>query len=445
MNDLLSRREFLEKSGRGVAAGLTAAALLKLGESAARAEESPSAPGKSTVAPSDKVLLGFVGTGGRGRYLMGLFKTHPDVEIAAVSDLNSRNLEAAIQVSEGKAKGYHDYRELLARKDIDAVVVATNGHWHALPAIHACQAGKDIYVEKPLALTIQEGRAVVKAARKYNRIACIGTQQRSSPHYQKAVEIIQSGLLGKIGFVEVWDVDQQMPGFGNPPDGEPLKELDWDFWLGPSPKVPFNINRYYYHYWFWDYGGGWQSDWAVHHNDIVHWAMGCQKPVGAQAMGGKLMMEDNRELPDTFSGVVEYPSFIMSYRFTGANSFIYENRWNAKIFHGNNGSMILNRGGYAIISESIGGKKVIEEVRVGGVEGDGLHQPAFIEAVKSRKEPPNEIEIGHYSSVPGHLLNISYRVGRRIKWDAEKEVIPNDAAANRLVGRRYRRPWRLPA
>ncbi len=441
MKDLFTRREFIEKSGSGVAVGLVAAALEKLGRGSAHGQQ-PAAPTPRSN-PSEKVVLGFIGTGGRGRHLMTLFKQHPDVEIGGVSDMNSRHQQAAIGVSGGKAKGYHDYRELLEQKEIEAVVVATNGHWHALPAIHACQAGKDIYVEKPLALTIQEGRAVVKAARKYNRIACIGTQQRSSPHYQEAVEIIKSGRLGKIGLVEVWDVDQQLPGFGRPPDSDPPPELDWEFWLGPSPKVPYNQNRYIYHYWFWDYGGGWQSDWAVHHYDIVHWAMGNDKPVAATAMGGKLMIDDNREVPDTFSGVVEYAGFIMSYRFTGANSYIYENRWNAKIFHGTNGSMILNRGGYAIISETIGGKKVIEDVRTGGIEGDGKHQPAFVEAVKSRKEPPNDIENGHYSSVPGHLLNIAYRVGRKIKWDPANEVILDDPEANKLVGRNYRAPWKL--
>jgi len=443
MDNRLTRRDFLEKSGWVVAAGLAAGALSKFARDSAVAEEAPAGSPRPS-SPSDKVVMGFVGTGGRGRHLMSLFKSHPDVEIAAVSDVNARHREEAVRVSGGKAKPYRDYRELLARKDIDAVVVATNGHWHALPAIDACAAGKDIYVEKPLALTIQEGRAVVKAARKFNRVACIGTQQRSSPHYQEAVKIIQSGTLGKIGLVEVWDVDQQLPGFGHPPDSEPPPELDWDFWLGPSPKVPYNPNRYIFHYWFWDYGGGWQSDWAVHHYDIVHWAMGRDKPVAAQASGGKLMIDDNRELPDTFWGIVEYPGYILSYRFTGANSYIYENRWNAKIFHGTNGSMILNRGGYAIISETVAGKKVIEEKRAAGIEGDGLHQRAFVEAVKSRKEPPNEIENGHYSSVPGHLLNIAYRVGRKIKWDAEKEVVPDDAHANRLVGRAYRAPWKLP-
>ncbi len=440
MNDLLTRRKFIEKSGLTVA-GIAAALAELAGRSAHSAEVA--APKPASGSPSDKVVMGFIGVGGRGRHLMSLFKSHPDVEIRAVSDVNARHRAEAIRVSEGKAKEFADFRKLLEIKEIDAVVVATNGHWHALPAIHACQAGKDIYVEKPLSLTIQEGRAVVKAARKYNRIGCIGTQQRSSPHYQKAVEIIKSGRLGKIGFVEVWDVDQQLPGFGSPPDSSPPPELDWDFWLGPSPKVAYNPNRYIYHYWFWEYGGGWQSDWAVHHHDIVHWAMGKDKPVAAQASGGKFMIDDNRELPDTFSGILEYPGFIVSYRFTGANSYIYENRWNAKIFHGTNGSMILNRGGYAIISETVAGKKVIEDVREGGVEGDGLHQRAFVDAVKARKEPPNEIENGHYSSVPGHLLNIAFRVGRKIHWDAKNEVIPNDPEANNLVGRKYRAPWKL--
>ena len=167
------------------------------------------------------------------------------------------------------------------------MIVATPGHWHVVPTIQACQAGKDVYVEKPLGTTIGEGRAAVDAARKYNRIVQIGTQQRSTEHYQRAAEIVQSGRLGEISEVKVWDYQFFYPGFGSPASCDPPPQLDWDMWVGPSPDVPYNPNRFRNHYWFFDYGGAWQLDWAVHHYDIVHWFMGVDQPVAAMAMGGR--------------------------------------------------------------------------------------------------------------------------------------------------------------
>ncbi len=428
----LTRRKFISTSGRAVAGGVAALTVPGFG--------------RDVFSPSDKVGVGFIGVGGRGTWHVRTFKSFPDVEVIAVSDVHQGRMNGAVEAAGGKVKGFPDYRGLLELKEVDAVVVATSGQWHALPAIHACQAGKDVYVEKPLALTIGEGRAVVKAARKYNRIAMIGTQNRSSPSFQKAVEIIQAGTLGKVGLVHVWSNEQWgEKGFGYPPDTDAPKELDWDGWLGPSPKVPYNPNRYYH---FWDYGGGWQSEVGVHHFDVVHWAMGCDTPLSCQAGGGKLMIDDNREIPDTFNAIWEYAGFVMTYRVTYANMLAFEQRQRGTIFYGTKGSMVLDghAPGIKIFGETVAGKKVLEDSYTGTdlPEGNVLHQKEFIRCVKARERPFADIEVGHKSSVPGHLSNIAYRVGRKVRWDARAEKIIDDAEANALVTREYRRPWVLP-
>ena len=431
----LSRREFLRSSGGAVAGGVAALVAPKLARSASGANE--------------KVGVGFIGVGGRGTWHVRTFKSFPDVEVIAVSDVHQGRMANAMEAAGGKARGIRDYRQLLELKEVDAVVIATSGQWHALPAIHACQAGKDVYVEKPLALTIGEGRAVVRAARKYNRIAMIGTQNRSSPSFQKAAQIVQSGALGKVGLVHVWSNEQWgEKGFGDPPDTDPPKELDWDAWLGPSPKVPYNPNRYFHHYFFWDYGGGWQSEVGVHHFDVVHWAMGCDTPLSCQAGGGKLMIADDREIPDTFTAVWEYPGFVMTYRVTYANMLAFEHRQRGTIFYGTKGSMVLDghAPGIKIFGETLGDTKLLEDSFSGRdlPEGNVLHQKEFIRCIKARERPFADIEVGHKSSIPGHLSNIAYRVGRKVRWDARAEEIVGDPEANALVTRKYRKPWVLP-
>ncbi len=443
MRKKLTRRRFLKDSTRALAGGVAALAASDF------ARRTIAAEGKGPLGANERVGVGFIGVGGRGTWHVRTFKGFPDVEVIAVCDPHQGRVAGALEAAGGSVKGFKDYRELLNLKEVDAVVIATTGHWHALPAIHACQAGKDIYVEKPLALTIGEGRAVVTAARKHNRIAMIGTQNRSSPSFQKAVEIVRSGTLGKIGLVHVWANEQWGPnGFGQPADTEPPKELDWDLWLGPSPKVSYNPNRYFHNFFFWDYGGGWQSEVGVHHYDIVHWAMGCDTPLSCQASGGKLMINDNTEIPDTFTAIWEYPSFVMSFRTTYANMLAFEQRQRGTIFHGTNGTMVLDghAPGIKIFGETVGGKKVLEDSFTAQdlPEGNVLHQKEFVRCVKERERPFADIEVGHKSSVPGHLSNIAYRVGRKIRWDAKGEKIIGDAEANALVTRKYREPWVLP-
>ncbi|MHB8969789.1 MAG: Gfo/Idh/MocA family protein [Pirellulaceae bacterium] len=316
-----------------------------------------------------------------------------------------------------------DYRKLLEMKDLQAVIVATNKHWHALPTIHACQAGKDVYIEKPLAHSIGEGRAMVQAAEKYNRIVQVGTQQHSSPHYQQAVEIIRSGELGDISEVKVWDYENQYPGWGAPADCEPPAGLDWDFWLGPAPKVPYNPNYFLHDYWFFDYAGSFQCDWAVHHYDIVHWAMGVDRPKSVVALGGMMCFpENNLQYPDTLNAVLEYPpgpvskqGFLMQYTFRGGSR--REHRSHGKCFFGTKASLIVDRGGYTIIPEDAIDDKS-KHVTVDGT--DDTHVEVFLECVRSRTKPVADVEVGHHATIPGHLINIAWRSGHKIQWDAEK-------------------------
>ena len=338
-----TRRQFL-----GTAAAAAVAA--KWSGRRTWAADSPRTPG-----PNDTIRLGLIGCGGEGCAVMTAHQRCRGAEVIAVCDVHEARLNSAQELAGGsKILRYRDYRELLDNKEIDAVIVATNDHWHVLATIHACQAGKDVYVEKPLGTSIGEGRAAVRAARKYERIVQIGTQQRNWPHYIDAARVVQSGRLGEISEVKVWDFDYLYPGFGTPPDGPPPRELDWDLWLGPSPKVAYNPNRYDYHYWWFDYGGGWPLDWGVHHYDIVHWFLGVSAPLSATAMGGMLCFEPtNTQWPDTFSGICEYPAgpvakkgFLLQYSFRGGCR--REQRSHAKCFFGTEASLLIDRSGYTI-------------------------------------------------------------------------------------------------
>lgn len=440
-----TRRDFL---GTTVAAAATAWAGGKT--YAAQAQASP--------GPNETVHLALIGCGGQGRADMKAHLMCPGTRVVAVCDLQpARMAEARKEAGGDRVLVYHDYRKLLDNKDIDAVIVATNGHWHVLPTIGACQAGKDVYVEKPLGTSIGEGLAAVKAARKYNRIVQVGTQQRSWPHYQKAREAIQAGKLGKISEVKVYDYDYLYPGFGCPPDSAPPADLDWDFWVGPSPAQPYNPNKIQYHYWWFDFGGGWQVDWAVHHYDIVNWCMGVTQPKSAIASGGFYAFEKtNTQWPDTFDAVCEYgpgpvagDGFLLQYTFRGGSR--RERYGHGKCFFGTEASMLLHRHGYTIAREDPTGKKlgeVIESaqnVYTGDIHVQSLkaHAEVFLDCVRNRKKSPADVEAGFQGTTPGHLMNLAWRLGRKIHWNAEKHEIVGDEEANALVTKKYRAPWSL--
>ena len=417
------------------------------------------------LGANDRVRVGVIGPGRQGRGVMKTFMKNQDAQIVALCDVFQSQIDFAI--NDARLEGvetYKDFRKILDRKDIDAVIVASPDHWHALMTVMACQAGKDVYVEKPVSVTVDEGRRMVQAARKYDRVVQVGTQQRSGDHYQKAAEIIRGGQLGKVTFVRTWNFGNQTPGgIGDPPDTNPPDGLDWDMWLGPAPMRPFNQNRFGVHpdrwssfRWFWDYAGGMMTDWGVHHLDIVQMAMGVDAPAAITAMGGKLALKDNRETPDTLMVTYEYPSEKSGAEKSGAEKsggFVctYENRecnaqgWNGQdygtLFHGADATLYINREYFEITPEK--GKNV-EARRVKNENKQGeTHARNFLDCVKSRQRPTSDIEIGHRSTTTCLLGNVALRSGHRIVWNAETEKIEADTAASKYLSREYRKPWRL--
>lgn len=396
---------------------------------------------------NDRFFLGLIGCGGRGQDLMKHFVKQRAV-FSRVCDPDESRMQQARTITEGGAETARDFRKVLESKEIDGVVVATPDHWHALPAILACDAGKDVYVEKPLAYSVAEGRAMVEAARRTGRIVQIGAQQRAGEHYRRAVELIQQGSLGKITRARVWNVWNNTLGsgggrwgeIGNPPDSDPPPGVDYDLWLGPAPKRSFNPNRFHWNsVYYWDYAGGMITGWGVHHIDIVHWALGQDAPLAVAASGGKYVLTDSRETPDTLDAFFDYPGFTLQASFHHVNAHPIEGRDYGVAFYGTNGTMLLTREGYEIWPEGDKGQALKGE----GSTQDGPFQKEFIENCKNRRKPFADVGTGHRSSVPVLLANIAYKTGRKLKWDANQEHFADDAQADTFLKREYRKPWHL--
>lgn len=289
----ITRREFLKKTGGVAAAGMGLTALQISGEQV-QAQEAKPAP------PSEKIVVGIVGVAGRGRGHLNAFKNQPDVEIGAVCDVYEDHLQEALKIAGGNARAYKDFRELLEQKDLDAVVVATPPHWHPLISIYACQAGKDVYCEKPMFRYPAEGRAMVKAVRENKCVTQVGTQIHADNNFRRAVEIVRSGALGKIATVKiVCNLNEYPGGIGRPPDTAPPPGLDWDMWLGPAPVVPFNVTRFESgkHRYFKDYVGSWLMELGPHIVDLAFWGMEPGEPKSASASGGRFVADDISDIP----------------------------------------------------------------------------------------------------------------------------------------------------
>ncbi len=411
----------------------------------------------TVLGANEKIVVGAIGTGRMGRSNIRDFIENKEIEMAAVCDVCKPHLKQALDMTGGRAAAYGDFRRIIERKDIDVVINSTPDHWHALPTILACDAGKDVYVEKPISHNVYEGRKMVEFARRNNCIVQVGTQQRSGAHFQRAVKFVQSGRLGKISMVKCWNFGNEYPGgIGITHDSVPPADLDWDMWLGPAPKVPYNSNRWIAlpgkgwpsFRWFWDYAGGMLTDWGTHLIDIVHWAMNVDSPLAVSACGGKNYIQDNRDTPDTIEANYEYPGFIMTYTNTILNSNGFDGHGYGIQFYGTNGTLYLDRSGYKVEPQvkTENGERI---EMMGGVESEGseqhkAHVRNFIDCLKSRKLPNSDIETGHYSTVAPHLGNIAFRTKERIEWDAKNERITNSEKANSMLKREYRYPWKLP-
>ena len=420
---------------------------------------------------NERVRMGLIGCGGRGMFDAKLMRDAPDVEFVAVCDLYPPRLAEAREWAGSSAKAYNDFRRLLEQRDVDAVLIATPDHWHAIPTVLACQAGKDVYVEKPLSHNVREGRAMIEAARRHNRIVQVGTQQRSAPHYAEVARIIQSGELGRVHFVRIWNYVNMYPdGIGRAPDSTSPEGVDWDMYLGPAPYVPFNKNRFVGTFrWFWDYGGGLVTDFGIHRFDSMHQIMNVDAPMTVSASGGRYGLTDGAETPDVVQVTYEYPGFVLSYEASMLNAHgaggrtpgkkYYQargadDRPHGEAYHGTNGTLIVDRLGFEIYPElnnvsgpgAAGREQPAEGFRMRPKEvsaGDATaqHTQHFIECVRSRKKPAANVEVGHRSSIVSHLGNIAFRTGHKIRWDAAKEQILDDVEAYRLLGRQARKPW----
>ncbi len=411
------------------------------------------------AAPNERVRLGFIACGGRARQLMNIFRHFPDVDIPVICDVIEPRLEEAAKVLAREPypqtpERVIDYRRMLERDDIDAVVIATTQHWHGLPHIHACQAGKAIFVEKPLSHTVVEGRAMVEAARKHGVLAMMGTQQRAGPHYQKVVELVGGGRLGKVALVECWNYHNTGSRVGHHADGAPPAGYDWDRWLGPAPKVPFNWGRLNNSWWF-DYAGGMMTNWAVHHIDIILWAMQAASPITATCSGGKFVVNDMADTPDTIDASWEFPGWLMQYQYRGFNNYhSVESRphHHGICFHGDKATLVVDRHGYQIwdeadprqVAEKESAIPYFSEKDPARSEQDGPWQRAFVDCLKQGKPAPLDLEESHRSTVCCHLANISYLTGEKVRWDGKSEKVIGSSAANDLLDRPRREGYQLP-
>jgi predicted dehydrogenase len=345
-----------------------------------------------------------------------------------------------------------DFRRVLDRPDVDAVIVATPDHWHALPTVMACRSGKDVYVEKPLSLSIGEGRVMVDVARQHNRVVQMGTQQRSAPHYAEAVAYVKSGALGTIRLVKTWAYQDWMGNIPAVPDGPPPSTVDYDLWLGPAPVRPFNANRFHFNFrWYYDYSGGLMTDWGAHMIDIANWGMGVKAPRAAVSVGGKFgFPDDAEETPDTQQALWEFDGYSMIWEHATAVGQGPYMRDHGVAFHGNSGVLVVDRGGWEVYPETetkSGNKRYRYEGMprrgTGGADYHQRHVRNFLECVDSRQRPASDVEIGHNSMIACHLGNIAFRTKRRVQWDVDGEKVVGDADAQALVTTPYRAPWKL--
>lgn len=396
-------------------------------------------------APSGKITMGCIGVGSQGTGNMNGFLNKRDARVLAVCDVDKGHRDAAKKRVDDKygnsdCATYHDFRELIARDDIDALSLALPDHWHAIPVITAARAGKDMYGEKPLARTIHEGKMMVEAVQKYGRIWQTGSWQRSQENFHHACELVRNGRIGKVTRVEVG-----LPtggSTGNPPVSPVPEGLDWDFWLGPAPWKPFMKYSGRAPHWDWrwimDYSGGQLTDWAGHHIDIAHWGLGLDRT-------GPVEIEGEAEYPK--DGVYDVPT---QYKFTckyanGVEMVVANDRQVPKgmgtVWYGEKGWVHVDRGRQAtnppeLWNETIG----LDEIHLYKSRD---HQQNFLDCVKTRQETITPIEVAYRSISVGHLGEIAMLLGRKVQWDPDKQVFVNDDAANRMMSRPMRSPWHL--
>ena len=447
---------------------LTRRSLLSRGLTAAGALGLSALTYRRVLGANERIGIGFIGYGLIGKRHVADFRREQDVELVAIAEVHRGRLEEGAAALGPQAAKYGDFRKLLDDRRVNAVVVSTPDHWHALMTMLACDAGKDVYVEKPLTLFVREGRWMIDVAERTGRVVQAGTQQRSGRHYQRARELMQSGQLGKIHSVRMQAVRNIGSGFGNPPDSDPPPELNWDLWLGPAPQRPVNPLRCIYHFrWFWDYSGGQMTNLGAHHLDIVDWVLGLDRLKSVSSVGGRLVNQDGSETPDTQDAIFDCGSY------TAAWSLREVSRGGGSPagleFFGSRGSLAISRDGFKVTPDAdvpaesmipafeghpVGGPQSVKasgqrKLRTEPIEDDSgdsdeqfrNHTRNFLDCVKSRQQPISTLESAHRTATACHLANLCMRLGRSLRWDAAQERIVGDDEANSHLVRPYRAPW----
>ena len=436
---MTNRRTFIKNSALATAGvGIAASMPLAMG---------------SCAGANEKLVCGLIGANGMGFADLQAFLKIENTECAAICDVDENVLIKRIADTEKiqgtKPKGFKDYRKLLEESGIDVVIIGTPDHWHCLPMVEACQAGMDVYCEKPLGNSIEEINIMERAANRNKTVVQVGMWQRSDPHWRDAVDFVKSGKLGKIRTVRTWAYQGWMEPIPVKPDSDPPAGVDYDFWLGPAPKRPFNPNRFHFNFrWFYDYAGGLMTDWGVHIIDYGLYGMGDPAPKSIMAMGGKFAYPDDAsETPDTLQALYEFDGHTMLWDHGTGIDGGYYGRNHGVGFVGNNGTLVVDRGGWEVIPERKRNKDLME--RVGLIKGTGkgleLHMENFVEGVRTRNRELNaNIAVAANTARVAHLGNIAHRTGHRLYWDVSNSKCINDDDANSYLVPTYRAPWKLP-
>ncbi|MGI8605520.1 MAG: Gfo/Idh/MocA family protein [Verrucomicrobiales bacterium] len=411
------------------------------------------APSLHAAGANEKFIVGIIGPGGMGSNLIESFVGLTDVEIAYVCDADANRMAGAAKAVErrtGKApRQEKDMRRVLEDKEVDAVIIATPDHWHAPATILACDAGKHVYVEKPCSHNIREGRLMIEAARRANRVVQVGTQSRSTEHVRRAVELLHNGAIGDVLVAKVWN-SQLRSNIGHAKPSEPPRHLDFDLWCGPAPLVPYQSNLLPSVWrWRFAFGTGDMGNDGVHDLDVGRWGLNANShPTSIAALGGKYFFDDDQQFPDTQTVIFEYAGERdrpakrqLVYEMRLWSPYTQEGHENGNAFYGTKGMLILGKHkGW----ELFGPRNEPREKGGGSIDGPAHHRN-FLECIRSGARPNADIEIGHLSATLCHLGNIATRVGRVLRFDPKSEQITGDEEANRMVRREYRKDhWAVP-
>jgi predicted dehydrogenase len=439
-----SRKKFIQQSSLLIGGGLLAASL----------DTKAFSIFKNRIAPSDQLNIGAIGINGMGWSNVNAALKVPGVNLVAICDIDDSVIQKRLKELSGKnyhtagIKVYTDYRKLLDQKDIDAVIIGTPDHWHALIMIHACQAGKDVYVEKPVGNSIIECRTMVAAQQRYNKVVQAGQWQRSQQHFKDAVDFVHSGQLGNIRTVKVWCYQGWMRPQPVVPDSAPPPGVDYKQWLGPAATRPFNASRFHFHFrWFWDYAGGLMTDWGVHLLDYALLGMKAGTPKSIDGLGGKFAYPElYEETPDTLTTMYEFDGFNLIWDSAmGIDNGSY-GRDHGIAFIGNNGTLILNRGGWEVIEEKQSKNKVSQPLQKSTDSGVDNHWVNFVTVVKSRKTEDLHCSIqdGAHVATIAQMGNISFRTGKKLNWDNAAGKFTDQAVNDAYLMKTYHNGYSLP-